>query len=136
MHRATLVYIVLIIVFAAALAAILIIGSGLTPPMDVRGHYRVLSDAALPGGITPSFSIEQSGKFAIMQFDGGLKLPLRLSDQQMVHGGTQLDWEGGDWKIKTVGKRNTGELEFTVAGPVSAEFRAQRDATDAPDTAK
>jgi hypothetical protein len=78
MNKATLVYILMTVVFACGLWAILGIGRTLAAPADLAGTWEPAS-AVDPA---PKLVIEQSGKFAEVSIDDGPRLQMRVAEQQ------------------------------------------------------
>src|SRR5690242_15006230 len=82
MSRATIIYILVLVVAVAGVMVILNRGERLTAPPDVSGEWTIgRIDAASPAPadtVGRHLFIEQSGRFVRMNFENGLQLDAKL----------------------------------------------------------
>src|SRR5436190_22566204 len=115
MNRSTIVYVLMIGVFAAGLWLILGPGASLLspPPQDLSGDWEL---APLPGtaGDVQTLRVEQSGKFFNLTFAKGPSLRMKLIEQsppnliRLSGSDGQITFRGSDdserWRLTAVGK--------------------------------
>src|SRR3954470_24742742 len=101
MSRSTVVYLVVLIVSAAAVTFILERGMMLTAPPDVSGEWQVgrvdASNPAPDQKLGRKLVIEQSGRFARLSFQSGLLIDAKLHYDQT--GGVTLRFRSKDWEL-------------------------------------
>jgi hypothetical protein len=121
MSRASVVYLVMIVVLVGGLWAILAIGGQLSAPEDLRGRWTPAGPAAWPG-----LTVEQSGRYFELSFDG--TAPFGVTAGASGDGGP-LTLDRGPWHVTVEGE--TDVRTFRVAGPTAGTFTGRR-ATGAP----
>src|SRR5690349_6866637 len=118
MSRSTVVYIVVLIVSAAAVTFILQAGMRLTAPPDVSGEWQVgRVDAGSPAPDTTlgrKLVVEQSGQFTQLSFQSGLTLDAKLQYEQS--GGVTLRFRGKDWELTAEGRNADGPFVCQLVG--------------------
>ena len=89
MHRATVVYILMIFACAVGLWGVLVYGNRLQAPEDLAGKWTlspISQTAAHPQSASygPAMTIDQSGQFFQVSFENGPRLDLRLQENQLL----------------------------------------------------
>ena len=122
MSRATGVYAVMVVVFVAGLWVVLAIGATLTPPADLRGRWSAVGPAKAGGW--PAVTIDQSGRYFELAFDGGPHV------SGAVVGGSPdraFSLARQPWTVAVGPPDAAGTRTFTVAGPTSGTFVGRRE---------
>ena len=130
MNRATLVYVVMAACLVAGLWAILGFGSNLRAAPDLAGTWQIEPDtrALVAPAATPlgrSFTLEQSGRFLRIQFEGGAVADLKMVDRS-AGDVRALRLTGRRWEVSVNGDPASDELRMDLLGPVSLAFTARR----------
>jgi hypothetical protein len=128
-NRSTIVYILMLGVFAVGLWLILDIGSALlTPPEDLAGDWE-LSPLAGTGGDVQSLRVEQSGLFFTLSFTNGPSLHLKMlrdsADDSNRFGQKTLRLSGVDGEITLAGTRGSDQWRMTAVGKVRGDWTAR-----------
>jgi len=133
MHRATIVYIVMIIACAGGLWAVLSYGGTLTPPEDLAGKW-TLTPATAAGPFIrlapygPGMTVDQSGRFLQIAFENGPRLDFRLgqpAEMLPVPGKDEpverLELTNSGWILKAWGKPGGDEWTMWLVGPEDSQ---------------
>ena len=129
MYRVMAAYALMVVVSGAALWAVLAIGSRLSAPTDLAGTWTIDPLDAITDGLTPgNFSIDQSGRFAMLHVNSRPPFPLTLqtqsagSDPSIV----KLIFQSPSLTLTAVGKAHGDDFDFTLTGAIAAQFHAHR----------
>src|SRR5437879_3078134 len=128
MHRATLIYIAMILACALGLWAVLSVGNPLQAPEDLAGKWMLAPST--PAGpflrvapYGPDMTIDQSGKFFQVTFDNGPRLDFRLAGpaEVMPLPGKEtvlerLELSSPGWVLKAWGKPGGDEWMMWLVG--------------------
>jgi hypothetical protein len=138
MNRASLVYLVVCVVFAFGIWTILEVGTAfLTAPRDLDGRWAPENASGAAG-----FSISQSGKFVRFSLEnGGRHFDAVLMQSSQPAEGTAnqlLKFDGDGWHVEGIGSTASDAVRFTfqapagMQGPQSGTYRLQRMNPDPP----
>ena len=124
MSRASVVYLLMIVVFVAGLWAVMAIGGRLAAPEDLRGRW-VAVEGADAASRWSGMSVQQSGEFFQLAFDGG------PSDVAVtMHGRAddgRLSLARGPWHVTIDPPTGRPAVRtFHVEGPTSGTFTGRR----------
>ena len=140
MSRATLIYILMLVICAAGVWAIIRAGQRLQAPTDLSGLWYVGGeDPAVPEHLGETVDVEQSGKFFRLNFSRGLRVDVRLAEPpDKPEAGENLDliFEGPQWKLAAFGASADGPLIFRLMGPERHTFTVTRRAAGSDDEPK
>ena len=109
--RASVVYGVMIVVFAAGLWGVMAVGKRLVAPVDLRGRWAAVGPA---GGGWPAVTVEQSGRYFELSFEKGPRFGAAVSEQD-ERGGLVLG--RGPWRVSIGPADGAGTRRFAVEGP-------------------
>jgi hypothetical protein len=127
MNKATAIYLVVLLLSAAALWLILRAGSNLRAPTDLSGSWEIGGEEpATLESLGDTVSIEQSGQFFQLRFERGLTIDLRLVDA--TSGG--LLFAGAKWQLNAIGQIPNGPFIFRLTGPQRHTFTVSRAEDD------
>jgi hypothetical protein len=139
MHRATIVYIVMIAACTAGLWVCLSVGNDLVAPEDLAGKWTLASGSAAGPAIPmapygPGMTIDQSGRFFQVAFDNGPRLNLQLNEpgEVMPVPGQQverLELACPRWNLRAWGKPGGDDWTIWLVGPSndqSGKWQAKR----------
>jgi len=121
-NRATLVYILMVVVCASGLWVIVRAGSHLKAPPDLSGEW-VVSASPVVAGLGDTMQVEQSGRYLRLTFAGGLVLDLKIVGD---FSGETLHFAGNAWKMTATLPRPGEALAARLEGPTPAAFTARR----------
>lgn len=141
--RATSVYIIMLVVFAAGLWTILSFGSILLrAPTDLSGKWELRDPSGQAGaGPAHTMTIEQSGLYVRMTIDRtAYSLKLAGAPPNRFHADpaqARLELVGNstgaeDVKLTLDGQRDSDEYELSFSGPLNGMWRAVRVARTYP----
>jgi hypothetical protein len=140
MSRATLVYILMVLVGVAGTVVILKRGHVLHAPPDLSGDWHILgaeSTANDSAGLGRTMHVEQSGRFVRLRFDRPLTIDVKLlshaptADGPTTRRAVQMQFKGNEWTLATLGVGAGGPLACTLSGREYHTFTVTRAATDA-----
>lgn len=129
MYRATAAYALMIALSAAALWGILAFGSRLAAPTDLAGRWSINPSDAGPNPMFPdSFSIDQSGRFAMLRRDGHPPIAFTLQTQTAGDepSSVRLVFDSPASTLTVIGVPGGNDFEFRLAGALTAQFHAHR----------
>lgn len=131
MNRATFIYIVMLAAGVGGLWLIIRLGSGLAAPTDLSGVWGVGGeDPAIPQVLGQTVHVEQSGRFFRLNFEGGLRVDVKLVSENRPKPGTDdgldLRFRGPDWSLSALGAGSSGPLIFRLDGPQKHVFTVTR----------
>lgn len=132
MSRATIVYVLMLLLGVGGLWLILGAGSRLRAPTDLSGAWGVGSeDPTIPETLGDTVNIEQSGRFVRLDFAKGLIIDVKLKDESLpdpVHGKLlDMIFEGPTWKMSALGEGRGGPLIVKLTGPQHHTFTIARN---------
>jgi hypothetical protein len=133
MHRASIIYIAMIVACAGGLWAVLSYGSNLVPPEDLAGKWTLTPST--PAGpfiriapYGPGLTIDQSGRFFQVAFENGPRLDFRLAqpaELMPVPGDVvrieRLELSSPGWILKAWGKPGGDEWMMWLVGPEDSQ---------------
>ena len=140
MSRATLVYILMVLVCVAGTVVILKRGHALHAPPDLSGDWHILGEEAAANdssGLGRTMHVEQSGRFVRLRFDRPLTIDVKLLSHISAAGGpttrraVQMQFRGTEWTLTTLGVGAGGPLACTLSGPEHHTFTVTRASTEA-----
>jgi hypothetical protein len=131
MHRATVVYVVMIVACAAGLWAVLSIGGRLRAPEDLAGKWTlspgfIASGPAMPiAPYGPGMTVDQSGRFFQISFENGPRLDLKLDDENEMNllgkQAFRVALIAPSWHITGWGQANGDDMIVRLVGPTPAQ---------------
>ena len=134
MSRATIVYILVLVVAVVGVMVILNRGERLTAPPDVSGEWTIgRIDAASPAPadtVGRRVFIEQSGRFVRMNFENGLQLDAKLIYERAPQQGVTLRFRSHDWELTAEGMNVNGPLVCQLIGSQRYPFTLARPVTE------
>ncbi len=130
MSRTTVIYVLVLLACAAGVYAIIDFGSSMTAPTDLTGIWDVgVDESADKNALGAKMNIEQSGRFVRLNFDGGLKVDLKLVSQHRPappEQALQMSFQGSGWKLTAEGAGAEGPLVFHLVGPQEHKLTVTR----------